>query len=105
MSPREKSDDMIEMPAATAWPLVLAVGLALLGIGLATSLGFLIVGLPIFLVGLGGWIGQLVSSSGHVHEAMVEPSQRPGPIIPRPATVIYYKGQFYCSSALIGTKP
>ena len=87
MNANDPSKKTIEMPAATPWPLVLSVGVAAAGIGFATSLGFLVVGLMIFTVGLGGWIGQLVSTSGHVQEPVGDLIHRPDPIVPRPNTV------------------
>jgi hypothetical protein len=75
------------MPQATAWPIVLALGIALLGAGLATNLAFSVVGAVLFAFGLGGWIGQLLPGRGHVHEALVEPARRPQPVAAKPGTV------------------
>ena len=55
----------LEMPRATAWPIVLALGLTLLGAGLATSLVLSVVGAVLFVFGLGGWIGHLLPGRGH----------------------------------------
>ena len=41
----------------------------------------------VLLFGLGGWIGQLLSVQGHVHEPLVEPSLRPGQTVAAPGTV------------------
>jgi uncharacterized membrane protein YagU involved in acid resistance len=67
--------------------LVLGLGIALVGVGLATNLGFVVVGAVILLFGLGAWIGQLLSAEGHVHEPLVEPSLRPGQTVAAPGTV------------------
>ncbi len=75
------------MPRATAWPIVLALGITLLGAGLATSLALSVVGAVLFVFGLGGWIGQLLPGRGHMHEPLVEPALRPRPIAERPGTV------------------
>ena len=64
----------IDMPKPTAAPLVLAVGIVLAAMGIATSLLFLIVGGILFVVGLGMWIGQLLPGRGHWREPRVEPS-------------------------------
>jgi hypothetical protein len=85
--PNNKPPDTVELPAPTAWPLVLGLGIALLGVGLATSLGFVVVGGVVLLFGLGGWIGQLLSVTGHVHEPLVEPTLRPEAPIAAPGTV------------------
>ena len=82
--PGQKS---VEMPRATAWPIVLALGITLLGAGLATSLALSVVGAVLFVFGLFGWIGQLLPGQGHRHEPLVEPALRPRPITERPGTV------------------
>ncbi len=84
---REEPKDTVELPAPTAAPLVLGLGIALVGVGLATSLGFVVVGVVVLLFGVGGWIGQLLSAEGHVHEPLVEPSLRPGAPVAAPGTV------------------
>src|SRR5260370_34463789 len=75
------------MPQATTWPMVLALGIALLGVGFVTSPALLIVGLVFFVLGLGGWIRQLLPGFGHFHEPRVEPALRPRPIAEKPGTV------------------
>ena len=50
-----KSEDMIEVPAPTPWPLVTAFGLTLIFAGLVTSLGVSFVGLLVLLRGAVGW--------------------------------------------------
>jgi hypothetical protein len=79
--------ESLEMPRATAWPIVLALGIALMCAGLATSPALSVVGALLFVFGLGGWIGQLLPGRGHMHEALVEPGSRPLPVIGRPGTV------------------
>src|SRR5208337_2931759 len=79
--------ESVEMPRATAWPIVLALGVTLLGAGLATSLALSVVGAVLFVFGLGGWIGQLLPGRGHRHEPLVEPALRPQPITEGPGTV------------------
>lgn len=84
---KDKPNDTVKLPAPTAAPLVLGLGIALVGLGLVTSLGFAVVGLVLLLFGLGTWIGQLLSVQGHVHEPLVEPSLRPGETVAAPGTV------------------
>jgi len=88
-SDQEKSanPEGMEMPRATPWPIVLALGLALLGAGLATTLVLSLVGGVLFVFGLGGWIGQLLPGRGHVREPLVEPVLRPKPVVEKPGTV------------------
>src|SRR5262249_33287798 len=66
------SPQKIEMPAATAWPLVFGLGIVLIGAGLATSHGFTIVGVIVFFIGIGGWIGQLLPGRGHFPQTIEE---------------------------------
>ena len=80
-----ESKDAVELPAPTAWPLVLGLGIALVGAGLATNLGFLVVGGFVFFFSLGGWIGQLMSSTGHVREPRIGVNRRPIPTAAAPA--------------------
>jgi hypothetical protein len=75
------------MPRATAHPLVLALGIALLGAGVATSPALSVVGAVVFVFGLGGWIAQLLPGRGHQHEPFVEPALRARPVAARPGTV------------------
>lgn len=77
----------VELPAATAWPMVLSLGLVLIAAGLATSIVFLVVGGLIFVAGLGGWIANLLPGRGHVHEPRVAPSLRAAEIASRPGSV------------------
>ncbi len=73
------------MPRPNVWPLVLALGLALAGAGVALGLGFVAVGGVVFVVGLAGWVAQLLPGAGHVHEELTGP--RPAPVEVRPGTV------------------
>jgi hypothetical protein len=75
----------MELPAATVWPLVLALGITLLALGLVTNPAFCAVGGVIFLAGLGGWIGQLLPGRGHVHEPIDE--HRPSSVVGTVGTV------------------
>lgn len=49
--------DWVEMPRPTVAPLVLSLGITLAAVGVATNLAFLAVGLVLFVVALGMWIG------------------------------------------------
>jgi hypothetical protein len=75
----------VEMPRPNAWPIVLGLGLLLMAAGVATSRGFIPVGAVVFLVGLVGWIGELLPGRGHVHEPAA--TARPQPITGIPGTV------------------
>jgi hypothetical protein len=77
----------LEMPRSTAWPIVLALGISLLGAGLVTSVALLAVGGVLFVVGLGGWMEQLLSGRGERYEPLVESARRPRPVAERPGSV------------------
>ena len=73
------------MPRTTAWPIVLSLGVVLLALGVATDLTFSVVGGVLLVIGLVGWIAQLLPGRGHEHEALSE--VKAGPITARPGTV------------------
>jgi hypothetical protein len=78
---------VVELPAPTVWPFVLGAGIAFLLASLATNLAFALIGGTFLAIGLGGWIAQLTSAHGHVHEPFVEPEKRPRRIRGRRGTV------------------
>jgi len=71
----------VELPAPTAAPLVLALGITVLAFGWATHLAFVLVGLVIFIAGLANWIAQLLPGRGHVIEPLAAESVRPKPVV------------------------
>jgi hypothetical protein len=77
----------IEMPRPTTAPMILALGIVLLGAGVALSLALSVVGAVIFLVGLAAWIGDLLPGRGHSHVQALPPECRPRPIAASPGTV------------------
>jgi hypothetical protein len=82
--PRDGPADSVELPRPTVAPLVLALGLALMAAGVATSLAFLAVGAAVLVAGLGIWVAQLAPGRGHVREPLVGP--------PRPQAVTAMRG-------------
>src|SRR5262249_9331888 len=60
----------IEVPQPTAAPIVVSLGLALCGAGLATGLILLFAGAVMLLVGLGMWLRQLLPGRGHAYEVV-----------------------------------
>ena len=77
----------VEMPRPTVAPLTVALGAALVGIGVATSLVFLVVGAIVLATGLGIWVAELLPGRGHEREPLVEPAERPVPVQAAPGTV------------------
>jgi len=64
----------VEVPAPTAWPMVLAFGLTLVFAGLATSAAISVVGAVAALAGAVGWFRAVLP-----HEAAVEVAREPLP--------------------------
>ena len=52
--------DVVELPAPTAWPLVLALGVTLLFAGLLTNASLSVLGLILTLAGCVGWFRQVL---------------------------------------------
>jgi hypothetical protein len=71
-TPRE-----IELPAPTAWPLILAFGFALLSAGLLTSVSVSVLGAVLALAGSIGWFREVFP---HEHEEVV-------PVVPEDVTI------------------
>jgi hypothetical protein len=79
--------DDVELPAPTAAPLVLALGLTLVAAGVALSLPFTLVGAVLAVAALWRWASHLLPGRGHTHEPRVPPEERPRPVDPKPGTV------------------
>lgn len=75
----------IALPAPTVWPFVLALGTALTAFGLVTNLIFTALGGALVIVGIAGWVSQLLPGHGEVEEPVAPPSERAAPVrSPRP---------------------
>jgi len=70
----------VELPAPTAAPIILSVGMVVLASGVVMGPAFFVVGALTIVVGLAAWISQLLPGRGHVHEPLVEPARRAGPL-------------------------
>lgn len=79
--------DRIEMPAPTAWPLVLALGISLVAAGVAMNPGYAVVGLVVVAFGMTGWFRQVTSAEGVIFEEVLPPEMRARPIQPAPIEV------------------
>src|ERR1700681_561675 len=74
-SPRAPGE--IEVPASTAWPLVLAFGFSLVFAGLLTSASVSVLGAVLALAGCVGWFREVLP---HEHEVFV-------PVVPEDLSV------------------
>ena len=77
---RNPSQETIEIPTPTAWPMIAALGLALLAAGLVTHLVISVVGLVIALRGAVGWFREDLPVE-QVEMVSVRPAiERPQPV-------------------------
>jgi hypothetical protein len=67
MQEDEQNSDaqVIQLPAPTAWPMVLALGIALLFTGMVTNVAVGVLGLILLLMGAAGWFGQVLPHEAH----------------------------------------
>jgi len=60
------SEEVVHLPAPTAWPLVLALGLTFALAGLVTNWGISVLGAVLIVAGCVGWFGQVWPHAQHV---------------------------------------
>ena len=60
------SDEVVQLPAPTAWPIVLALGLTFAFAGLVTNVGISILGAVLIVAGCVGWFGQVWPHAHHI---------------------------------------
>ncbi len=60
------SEEVVQLPAPTAWPLVLALGLTFTFAGLVTNVGISMLGGVLIVAGVVGWFGQVWPHAQHV---------------------------------------
>src|SRR5580700_1137500 len=74
--------DKLEVPAATAWPIVLASGLTLVFAGFVTAAAVSLLGARLAVAGAVGWFRQVLPVESHEWapvvqaEIAIEPSQQ-----------------------------
>ncbi len=77
----------IEMPAPTAWPMALALGITLAFAGLVTNEIVSVVGLLLALAAGVGWWRQVLPEPKREHVLVRSVAEQAKPIMPSPATV------------------
>ena len=77
----------IEMPAPTAWPLALALGITLTVGGLVTNVIVSAVGVILTLAAALGWWRQVLPEAKHEHVPMRSVAEQARPIVPSPVAV------------------
>lgn len=70
------------LPAPTAWPFALALGLALLFAGLLTNVSISVLGAVLYLVAAVGWFREMFPHEHHVRVPL-EPGEEPAVLPPR----------------------
>src|SRR5215470_13752181 len=73
MAVQEQREDLLKVPAPTAWPMIMALGLALAFAGLVTSVAVSLVGLILFWSGALGWFREVLPVQ-HTEAVRVEPT-------------------------------
>jgi hypothetical protein len=69
---RERAPDTVEMPAPTAWPITLALGLTLLFAGMVTSGAVSVLGAIVAMAGAVGWFRDVLPHEAHETVAVTE---------------------------------
>jgi hypothetical protein len=82
----DNTDREIEVPAPTAWPMIMALGLTLAFAGLVTNPAVGIVGLVLFISGAVGWFREVMPVE---HREAVRVEAAPEPIVPAKIGVDY----------------
>jgi hypothetical protein len=82
----DNTDREIEVPAPTAWPMIMALGLTLAFAGLVTNPAVGIVGLVLFTSGAVGWFREVLPVE---HREAVRAEAAPEPIVPAKIGVDY----------------
>ena len=60
MAIEENPNRVIEVPAPTAWPMIMALGLMLVFAGLVTSVVVSVVGIVLAISGAVGWFSEVL---------------------------------------------
>lgn len=85
--PRGREPESIELPAPTAWPMVLAFGITLGCAGLVTNAIVSGVGVALALLAAVGWWRQVLPRQAVEHVPLRPPAERAKPVAPSRAAV------------------
>src|SRR5271157_5700159 len=81
-SDQQGNPETVVLPAPTAWPFVLALGVSLIFAGMLTNASISVLGAILYLAGAVGWFRQVLPHEHHV-EVSVVPEPEPAVIPPR----------------------
>lgn len=79
--------EAVTMPAPTAWPFTLALGVMLVSSGLVLNGFFSALGLALVAIAVGGWTRELLPGEGEEVIPWAPPAERAKPIRPSPHPV------------------
>jgi hypothetical protein len=51
----------VHLPSPSIWPVALAAGITLLGFGVLTNIVFMLSGIALIAISIGGWIRELLN--------------------------------------------
>src|SRR5262245_36518848 len=81
------SDSFVELPAPTAWPMVMALGITLGFAGLVTQVAVTAVGVVLTIAGAIGWFRDVFPVEDVERVPLRPPSRRAAPVRPAPHKV------------------
>ena len=73
--------EVVVLPAPTAWPVVLALGLSLVFAGLLTNASVSVLGAVLFLAGAVGWFREVLPHEHHIEVPVVEREPVVAPVV------------------------
>src|SRR6202023_104578 len=83
MDPHEhghSTEEGVELPTPTTWPLMCAFGITLLGLGLVTTLVITLIGFIIGLIAAIGWVRSVFPTPKHILYPLADADRRPAPV-------------------------
>jgi hypothetical protein len=83
--------DTIEQPAPTAWPMIAALGVTLMGGGLVTHVAVSLIGLLLGLIGGIGWWREVLPQERLAPVRLRPAAERARPILPAATAVAYLR--------------
>ena len=92
---KQQTPRTIDLPAPTAWPLVLAFGVALVFAGMATAGAVSVLGAVLALAGAVGWFGVVLPHDEHESVPVLE--EVPAVVTTRPEVARRWRSRGPCS--------
>src|ERR1700737_1160630 len=83
------SEEGVELPTPTTWPLMCAFGITLMAAGLVTTLIVTLIGFIIGLIAAVGWFRSVFPTPKHTLYPLAEADRRPAPVKVSPRTIAH----------------